>query len=105
MNQRDPAKNLNRRNWFVVLGNRITSRNPAVIVLLDHPMDEEPVLSRHQHDVASYDLVACFVLYAEKIARPDRRKHAGSQRLQANCAPRGENFGCHLHLMTLVSVE
>ena len=49
-------------------------------------------------------LVGRLVLDAENIAGPDRRKHTGSQCLQAYRAARAENFGRKLKLITLASL-
>ena len=67
-------------------------------------MDEETAVTGDEHDVAWNDFFAGFVLYAENIARPDRRKHAGSQCLEADCAARPENFDRKIKLMTLASL-
>src|SRR5580700_6665456 len=55
-------------------------------------MNEEPAFPRHQYDVARNHVFAGRVLDAKNITGPDRRKHAGSERLQADSAARAENF-------------
>jgi len=67
-------------------------------------MDEEPVVSRDQHNVAWNDFFAGLVLDAENIARPDRRKHAGSECLEAYRAARPENFDRKIELMSIASL-
>jgi hypothetical protein len=104
MDQRNFAQYLRLDNRRIVLGQRIASCNPLVVVLLDQAMNEEPGVARNQHDIARNHVFARRVLDAEKIAGPDRRKHAGSECLQADSAARAENFSRKLKLMILASL-
>lgn len=64
-------------------------------------MDEEPVLPRHQDDVAGCDLLLSCRLDAENVARPNRWQHAGAECAQTQAVARGENLDGELKLMTI----
>jgi hypothetical protein len=104
MNQRDSAQHLRLSKRRIALGQGIASCDPMRVVLLDQTMNEEPAVPRNQHDVARNHVFGRRVLDAENITRPDRRKHAGSECLQANSAARAENFGRKLKFMILASL-
>jgi len=97
------AQHLRLCHRFVILRKRIPSRDPSRLALLDQPMNKKPPLSRNQHDVSGNDLFRP-TLDAENIARPDRRKHAVSERLQAYAAARAENFHRKIELMIVASL-
>jgi hypothetical protein len=98
MNQRDSAQDLHLSNRRIVLGQGITSRDPLAVALLNQTMNEEAAVPHRQHDVAQNQVFAGRGLDAENIPGPDRRKHAGSECLQADGAARAENFGRKLKL-------
>jgi hypothetical protein len=104
MNGGNFAQHLTLGNWGVVLGQGIAARDPLRVVLLDQTMNEEPVVTRDQHDVAGNGLFASFVLDAQNIAGPDRRQHARSQSLQAYAATRLEDFGCEIEFVILANL-
>src|SRR5579863_5693343 len=99
MNQRDLAQDLRLSDRRIVLGQGIASRNPRAVALLDQTMNEEPAVPHHQYDVARNHVFAGRWRDAENIPGPDRRKHAGSECLQADGAARAENFGRKFKLM------
>jgi len=94
------AQHLSLSNWRIILGNRVTACDPLGAVLRDQTMDEEAAVARDQHDISGNDVLAALALYAENVTRPDRRKHAGSQCLEADRPPRLENFGGEVELMS-----
>jgi hypothetical protein len=104
MNCADFSQHLSLGNWSVVLGQGIAARDPLRVAPLDQTMNEEPAVTRDQHDIAWNGLFARLVLDADNIARPYRRQHAGSQSLQAYGAARSENFGRKIELMTLANL-
>src|SRR5580704_784488 len=99
MNQRDSAQDLRPSKRRIVLGQGIASRDPLAVALLDQTMNEEPAVPYRQHDVAQNQVFAGRGLDAENIPGPDRRKHAGSECLQADGAARAENFSRKFKLM------
>jgi hypothetical protein len=104
MNQRDFAQDLRLSKRRIVLGQGIASRDPLGVALLDQTMNEEPAVPHHQYDVAQNQVSAGRGLDAENIPGPDRRKHAGSECLQADGAARAENFGRKFKLMIVASL-
>ena|ERR1022692_3915646 len=100
----DFAQHLSLGCWIIVLGHGIAARDAPRTVLLDQSMDEEPPITRDQHDVAWNDAFTRFALDAKKIARPDRWQHAGSESLKADRATRSENFGCEIEFVTVATV-
>jgi len=98
MNQRDSAQDLRPSKRRIVLGQGIASCDPLAVALLNQTMNEEAAVPHRQHDVAQNQVFAGRGLDAENIPGPDRRKHAGSECLQADGAARAENFGRKLKL-------
>ena len=99
MNQGNFAQHLRLNKRRIVLGQGIASCDPTRFALLDQTMNEEPAVPHHQYDVARNHVFAGRGRDAENVPGPDRRKHAGSECLQADGAARAENFGRKFKLM------
>jgi hypothetical protein len=98
------AQHLRLCHGRIIPGKRVAASDPLGAVLRDQTMDEEPTVARDQHDVSGNEVLATLALDAENVARPDRRKHAGSQCLEADFAPRIENFGGKVEFMSFTSL-
>ena len=109
MNHGNTTQQLSGTNRWIILREGVAAGDPSDLALLlalsNHAMDKEAALSYDQRDVTDSDMFSRIALDDQEIARPDRRKHAGSQSLQPHAAPGPQNVRCKTALVAFASLR
>src|ERR1700722_19605495 len=81
----------------IVVGHRVTSRDPRETILaslkVDGTVNKETFAAQDQHDISGNDLLERCALNRQQIARPHGWKHARSPCLKVNGAAAAKNLG------------
>jgi hypothetical protein len=81
----------------IVVGHRVTSRDPRETILaslkFDDTVNKETFAAQDQHDISGNDLLVRCALNRQQITRPHGWKHARSPCLKVNGAAAAKNFG------------